>query len=360
MKKQILFVALLMLSSLLFAQQWGLSATGGYTLPNKSEWDYIGGPNYGVDVSVRWRTSGEETWQRLWRRPSFGLRANFAYIPDGIAGNRIGIAGFMTNPLWNDHGKGSLAWELDFGLSGYTLPYRVSHNEQNYFIGSYLNCLIHAGLEYKQPFRDGSAIVLAAKLVHSSNGYILKPNQGLNFLQVDMGYLLPASSQMVVSPQPVVDLKPGHPLYLSLSYAGGLVQARYSGPAKNYYYCHTAEAALMWRAAERVALGGGVDYSYNYSQLELQRWWNDDYTYPFYLCYFGSIEPYWGNMSVRISAGGYLLKSQNPHVVSLPFFERVGLYYHFPKNIFGGVSLRAYAAHIDFIEFTLGYKIPLL
>ena len=374
--------------------------TAGYTMPNKTEWSYIAGATYGVDASLLWNVSGALPWHRAWRMPSFGLRANYAYIPDGIAGDRFGMAAFMVNPLWNPElhpasllRRTVLSWELDFGLSGYSNPYCRTPDMRNEFIGSYLNCLIHFGLRYDVSVgMGGSGLTFAAKLVHSSNGYLQKPNQGLNFLQGEIGWMLapktgePKNSveqkntlDAIVSPIVSNDGSPRDDIsrfslqphsYLSFSYAPGLVQPRFSGASRRYFYCHTAEAAYLWRPDTRdgylgrFAYGGGIDLSYNFSMAEQSRWYHDNYGYdlytlPFNICYFGTFEPYWGPMSVRISLGGYLLKDSNPHVVSLPFYERVGLMYHSACGLFGGISMRAYAAHVDFIEWNIGYQFRL-
>lgn len=353
MKRLILILLIMLLPIVADAQQWNLSLTSGKTLPNKPEWNYIAGPSYGLDASLRWQMSGSQLWHQRWHYPTLGFRFNYSQIAHGIAGNRWGLGAFVINPMWTERGKGTLSWELDLGLSCYSNPYSRYPNPDNHFIGSYLNCLIHAGFEYRMPLSDGNSITLAAKLVHSSNGYLQKPNQGLNFIQVEMGYQWGRTPNLLTSvPEDSSLLSDYH----YLSYSPGWAQPRWGTSSPHRYYCHTLEAAMMWRTGERLAWGCGLDISYNYSQTPLSRHHKDLYSLPFYIGNFVSIEPYWGPLSIRASLGAYILRSRLSAVISLPFYERVGAYYHFSNGLFAGVSMRAYAAHVDYIEWTLGYQ----
>ena len=47
------------------------------------------------------------------------------------------------------------------------------------------------------------------------------------------------------------------------------------------------------------------------------------------------------------------MKNQTP-----VFHQRIGLKYHFTKNLFAGITLRDYDFHVsDFIEWNIGYRI---
>lgn len=355
--RKALLILILLVPLALKAQQWGLAATGGYTIPNSARYSYIAGGSWGLDASVRWKTLGSEPWHRMWNYPSFGLRANYAHIPDGIAGDRIGLAGFLSTPLWKGESHGQIAVEFDLGLSLYTNPYQRTPNPANEMVGSYLNCLIQCGFEYRHPLPQGSALTLAAKFVHSSNGYLQKPNYGINFLQGELGYLLscctPYSLQTPVSEEePLRD-------YLFLSYSPGLAQARGDDVHAPRHYCHTAQVGFMWRPREQFAWGFATELQYNYNERYYPQHATDPYPLPFFLGQTVAFEPYWGPLSLRLALGTYLLRSHQAKTILLPFYERVGTFYHFRNGLFAGVSMRLFAAHIDYIEWTAGYRIPL-
>ena len=107
---------------------------------------------------------------------------NYAHIWNSVAGDRLGLAWTLNGPL-----IGHLSWTYSVGLSMYTKPYSVTHDTNNTFIGSPLNCLIDLGFMYEQPLSERLTLTLTGKLVHSSNGYLYKPNHGLNYLQAELG-----------------------------------------------------------------------------------------------------------------------------------------------------------------------------
>lgn len=326
-------------------------------MPNRSEWGYMRGPSYGVDLSLGWTTDSSTLWHLLRHQPVYGVRVNYARFHPSLAGDRYGVAAFMKTPILAEDPSNRLFFELDFGLSLFTEPYVRTHDSRNQFIGSYLNCLIHAGFSYLHSLPGGDAVSIDVKLVHSSNGYLQKPNQGWNVLEGGLGYHLGVEKQSAFGwlGQDTVCND-----YLLVSYAPGMVKPRWSSGGnapQPYYYCHTAEVAMMWRPSLKYAWGLGVDVNYNYSQRPLSTFHHDSYTLPFYIGGVVSIEPYWGRLSVRASLGAYLLKSRLSSVVSLPFYERIGLFYHISHHLFTGISMRAYAAHVDYIEWNIGWNI---
>lgn len=337
----------------LSAQDLSVALTSGYTIPNLPKWQYIAGFSNGFDVALSWTADDSQRWHTFRDNPTFGLRANYAQIPNGIAGNKLGVAGFMQNPILTIH-RHQLLWELDLGLSLFTNPYRRSLDPDNRFIGSYLNCLIHAGFAYRYATPRG-AVSIAEKLVHSSNGYLYKPNFGLNFLQTELAYHFSSGKHYPLRGLGTDTLSSD---YLYLSYSPGMAQPRWRTVGNHFYYCHTASIGYMWHTTPTLAWGCGLDLSYNYSQKAISDFHLDNYTLPFYLGNTLNLETYWGRLSVRAALGAYLLRSKLTAVISLPFYERVGAYYHFPNGLFTGISMRAYAAHIDFIEWNVGVKIP--
>ena len=140
-------------------------------------------PTGGIDVAALWSHKDTSVfWHRFWDEPMIGVRANYAHIWNSVAGDRLGLAWTLNGPL-----LGHLSWTYSVGLSMYTKPYSVTHDTTNSFIGSPLNCLIDLGFMYELPLSERLTATLTAKLVHSSNGYLYKPNHGLNYLQAELG-----------------------------------------------------------------------------------------------------------------------------------------------------------------------------
>ena len=226
-----------------------------------------------------------------------------------------------------------------------------------------------------------SQIVVAAKFAHSSNGYLKKPNKGLNYLQLSVGYTLPArlyqDSPARVSKFDTVLLS-GRGLLLPVyqrqlwpvdnhafrggdimfSYAGGVVMPRYTGASSNYFYAHTARLGYYYRFNPARAAGINFDLTYNYSHTAVIRHWHEDYNLPFYIAVAAAYEATYHRLTLHTALAAYLCRSMHG---TTPLYERVGLFYNFGDEYrrvrhFVGVSLKSHMAHIDFIEWHYGLK----
>ena len=399
--RRLLTIAIFLVATLRLAAQpqQTFSLLSGYTVPNSSEWDYIKDISIGVDGALSWRQNWgyEDTsgYFPILRFPyDMGVRGNFTYFPNGIAGQRIGVSGFIQEPLmqfkrWITLDGDSvpalvsnhLNFEMDCGLAFYTDPYSRTPNPDNVFIGSHLNCLVQLGLSYSHRLRDFSQIVFAAKFAHSSNGYLKKPNKGLNYLQFSIGYTLPQQYNPVTfrvskfdtlnhSGQwlmPVVNWQHywpyDNPAFRGgewlLSYAPGVVMPRYTGASSNYFYAYTAQAGWLYRFNPARALGATLDLTYNYSHTAVIKHWNEDYRLPFYIGIAGVYEATYHRLTLHTALAAYLARSEHG---TTPLYERVGLYYNFGSEHrrlrhFAGVALKSHMAHIDFIEWHYGIRI---
>lgn len=349
--------------------QVSVALTGGYTIPNSGEYKYVASYNYGMDVTIDWKMPGTSYWQRFWKRPRFGILMSYLHSANAIAGERFGIAGTMQNTIWQSRrqdprslvprsGVSTIAWTMDAGVSIYTNPYERTGDESNAFIGSYLNCLFNVGLLYSVSLPHCSTISLAAKFGHSSNGYLMRPNRGLNYAQLALSYRMPNKRiSMELQPQLLIT-KPSAYHYIYLSYAPAVVQSRFISPQKPYYYAYTGQFGWLCYLNPCIGFGVNMDLMYNYSHQEPLALEQGSYRTPLYLGVCGTFAPKWGPMSLRLSVGTYLLKSSQ---VTIPVYERIGVYYNFCEKVpqFVGVSIKAHAAHADYIEwhYGIGFKV---
>lgn len=394
-----IFILLVSAAQLAAQPQKTVSLLSGYTVPNSSEWDYIKDVSVGIDGALSWRQvwGFEDTngYFPMLRYPyDMGVRGNFTYFPNGIAGHRIGLSGFIQEPIMQikwwvlmdgdsvpSKVSNSLNLEMDCGLAYYTNPYSRTPNPDNVFIGSHLNCLVQIGLSYSHRLRDYSKIVFAAKFAHSSNGYLKKPNKGLNYLQLSVGYTLPRWEQNVtirvssfdtldhsgLAHWPLVNWQHywpyDNPAFRGgewlLSYAPGIVMPRYTGASSNYFYAHTAQAGWLYRFNPARAVGATLDLTYNYSHTAVIRHWHENYPLPFYIGLAGVYEATYHRLTLHTAVAAYLTRSEHG---TTPVYERVGLYYNLSRENrrvrhFIGVALKSHMAHIDFIEWHYGVKL---
>lgn len=348
-------------TTILFAQPRAYQVGGlaGYTLPNNDDYGYIASYNYGVAFDAIWDFGTDSQWKSLRPDTQFGVRASFLFCDNPIAGHRLAIEGTMRNTIlgrFNDRHK--LQWLLNFGLSYFTNPYERTQNEKNIFIGSYLNCMIDVGLAYRFGLSNGDAISLAFMLAHSSNGYLKKPNQGLNLLQLELGYQFSNSPEGTQTPfdnknDSEQQINESH-FFLSLSPA--IVKARYPFDADPYYFAYTFQTGYLYALSVKRMVGASLDLMYNFSHSDIARSKGVDVPFPLYLGACADYETYWGPLSIRLAMGCYLHKSE---LESIPVYERVGAYYHFGNSLrqYVGVSLKAHYAHVDYIEWTYGIEL---
>ncbi|MBP9990472.1 MAG: acyloxyacyl hydrolase [Bacteroidales bacterium] len=356
--KLFLLTCILGSATALFAQPsyYQISGLGAYTIPNSDEYGYIASFSGGVAFDVAWNFNRGERWFQLRPDSQFGIRASFLCFDNPIAGHRYVVEGTMRNTLLH-FPKTKLQWLLNCGFSCFTNPYKRSGDQENIFIGSYLNCMIDVGMDCQIGLRNGDVLSLALMLSHSSNGYILKPNQGLNLMQVEVGYQFstavdaPDRSDMAC-----VDFERFAHSHFFLSASPAFVKARYPFVDDPYYFAYTLQTGYLYAFSAHRMAGASLDFMYNFSHSDIARSKGVDVPTPLYLGACADYETYWGPFSIRLAMGCYLHKSE---LESIPVYERVGAYYHFGKSLrqFAGISLKAHYAHVDYIEWTYGIEL---
>lgn len=317
-----------------------------------------GTPHYpfGVEAEVSRPIVSDQYWVRYWKNPRYGFRLSYKGMPDSLAGDMLGLNAFMQGPFGIAMPSGNtLNWVLGLGLSYYTNPYQRTPNDYNKFIGSYVNCLIEGALQYEVDLGSRSALMISGKFVHTSNGYLMKPNRGLNYWQLGLGYRFASDRPSlrisdIDSVSGFADMHPRHKVYLS--YGSGIVKPRHSQLPDRYYYGYTAMAGYLYRIHPCFAVGGDLDFSMNTSNSEYIRITHNPYSLPCYIGLYATGEAYWGPIALRLSLGYEPFRAHNVGVNE--FTERVGLFCHFGKRVpqWAGLSMKLYYARVDFLEWT--------
>lgn len=342
-----------------FGQYYTFSLTRGWNFSPNSWEKYIECPTTGADFSVSWDAVHPENGRRPYR---LGLKANFAWIPQGIAGHRGGVSGFATTPLASirpsafglDLPGGNLSAEIGAGFGFYTKPWEQTHDDKNTFIATYLNCVMDFGLVYTQPIGGAGALVVGAKFVHNSNGFLAKPNQGLNYLQGELGWQIPARAQKQGLSEPIrygerFDARTGGFLVI----APGMTIPRNEN-AKNGDFFPAYTVQFGWRYAymkcRSIALS--VDFAYNFADNYEYILAGEPTPFPMFVALAATHETHWGPLSLRMGVGYHIIES----FPDSRLYERVGVFYHFPGKVhqFAGISIKANSTHADFIEWSYG------
>lgn len=337
-----LFLLLITATSVAQTSLHSVGGGVGWCLPNTEEWSYVSSPTATLSYSrYLGRVDGG----------LFGLRGDVLAALHPIAGTRFSVGIDVETPLISrydgDDEYRLLSWVWELGLACYTEPYKRTMDDFNEFIGSYLNC--HIGLAVR--YRLNRRWVVALRFAHSSNGYLKKPNQGLNYLQLECAYGFGQTSPTSPTTE-TIDTTAGH---CYLSYAPGLVLQRAGGSNTHYYYAHTLQMGRMWKVGHSRYVGGNLDFMFNYTHRAEARQAGNPDPFPMYVGICGGYERHWNPLMMRVSIGTYLLCSE---YVGMRVYEHVGIFYRMGRRLhqFVGVGFKAHYAHVDYIEWTYGIE----
>lgn len=347
-------IALILVALLLFpvvglrgqSSRWEVGLGLSYMTPNNFNMMEYSAMSVGGEIGWWHCFQGEEWWVARRKNPAFGIKASFAYIPTGISGHRIGLAGVIRAPLWK-----RIDYHIGAGFSGYTRSSYFTHDEENIFISTLVSCLIDVGFDYCLTDR----LSMSLALLHSSNGMLHRPNKGLNFLQLGLSYNLsgPGYRLQPASPEPAPpEMESRHEV--GMTFQGGVVESR-DNRLDGHYPCYDLSFNYQYYIDPVVAVGGTLDLWYNGSHYKLARMLEESYTFPCYVSALGYIEGKWDRVSIKAGVGPVLVA---PPRVKIRFYERVGVYYNMGRH-YVGVSLHAHAGVIEFIEWGYGFRLPI-
>ncbi len=329
---------------------------GGTLIPNDASFKPLLGNTViaTVDFGVGARVAGPEYWKRYWNNPYFGIGLSFDRIFNSLTGNRLSACTFMENPFAKT-GKWDFDWSFGFGVSYITNTFDSVENPANEFIGSHLNAYISAGLGVNYHPSNKVTYYAGVKFSHSSNGTIQLPNKGLNLLQLEAGAKINRSrlSQKDFETPVYQDknsIAKQNSMFVTLSPI-----CNSSRISREHFFSGEFTMGYRRKFHPCFAYGGGLDIMYDGSLTDNYQPYGDVRN-AFAESVFGLVEAYWGSFSIRGGIGYYLHRGVN---FSLPYYERIGVYYAFGsrQSLYAGVSIKAHAAHAQFVEWTLGANI---
>lgn len=330
----------LLVASPLSAQRQGVMVGAGYCIPNGPEYDYLLQPTLGMGYLCDWLQA--DGWM-------LGLRGDIMTSRQAIAGTRYSLALSIEDKLWR-----SFYDVIELGLSAYSNPYPHSHNADNLFIGSWVNCHIGVGIRYRHAVDSTHLLTLGFRLVHSSNAYLRKPNMGLNYLQAEVGFHIGAGT-VRRTPTVTDTVLPAATFFCS--YAPGIVQQRGSVLDAPYRYAHSFLLGALHPFSHLRSLGGEVDLMYNYTHDLDAEDVGASKPFPLYLGFCVTYQRNWHPLFVRVSVGTDLIRS--PYQIG-KVYERISLNYRVTQwgglTPYVGVACKAYYGHIDYAEWTLGLE----
>lgn len=327
------------------AQSPTVSLTDGWRLRHGAGDAFGLVPTSGIDLTVSWPAAHSDGHRKPWE---WGFKANYASMPGGPAGDRFGLSVFATTPLWENQ-YARLSFQSGGGLGYLTRPYSKTLDARNIFIGSALNCVIDVGPVMEVKSTTGS-LVLGAKFVHNSNGYLRKPNTGLNYAQFEMGWRMNNRRQRDTT---TFSSKFDARTAAYVMVAGGISVPRDSRADNSTFLPgYTVQMGVRYAYQPCRAIAAGIDFTYNFA--ESYPYLQDGRQPPMALIlgYAITHETYWGPVSLRLGLGLYPCDE----TIGEGLYERVGVFYNTygRRHRFFGVSIKANYVHADFIEWTYG------
>ena len=310
---------------------------------------HINSPEKGLSVYWGYNFEGGDYWHSFWKNPSFGVELSCDAIDNAIIGNRFGVLFFIRPSIYKSK---SLVLDgfMGLGLSYFSRIHNPYTNPDNIYIGSHLNALINFGFQTSCFVTDHLALCAAIKFSHSSNGQLMRPNNGLNLLQFELGAEYYIRKYKYAVAEVDKDRTKANEINVSLSPA--IAHSLYD---RRHYFSAAVSVAYSRRFHPCFSYGLSCDFMYNgtnitspYSEGKLSENFSQGLAATF--------ECRWDAVALRMALGAYIWHGKYQ---KLPYYERVGLFYYLgkTKSQYVGVSIKAHAASAEYIEWTYGIRL---
>ncbi|MDP2338889.1 MAG: acyloxyacyl hydrolase [Bacteroidota bacterium] len=325
----------------------------------------------GYSLRLARQTTGDQLWQQIYGYPSFGVGVYSAFFTNTQnLGNPIATYGFFNAPFFKIN-RFSLNYELGLGLTFNWNHYDPLTNPDNTAISTDKSVYIDAGLSLRYLLSQRLSVNLGYGLTHYSNGRLKLPNFGLNTgaTKVSLSYDLfdnPIQYQSQLKPSYTDHFEWILSAYggeRNVTYLGTLVDLVTQMKGINYLVfgiSNTINRQIDYKS--KIGIGFTMEYNGSQSsQIIVENGKLDELDMPFgrhlALSIFPSYELVIDRLSLIIQPGFYLYRKKAADMTP-GYYQRIGVKYHFLKNTFFGISLRAYDYYkSDFIEWTVGHRL---
>ena len=308
----------------------------------------------GLEVNLQRQTTGAAPWHGWYKYPKVGLALLYYDFHNPILGQAFAGSLYISK-TFSRNAKHDLSFRLGTGLAYLTNPYSQETNHKNTIASSALNATLQMRLEYDRAITPHLGLLVGLGLNHFSNGATTRPNFGVNLPTVVLGLNYhqqrPAPTTNANAPKPA-DV--GHN-FLNFSTSLGYVQRNESDHRK--YLVNSVTAAIGRRINRKSNLLLGVEGFYDRSlTANLNDTLRAGAPRPDVkkAGIFVGHELLFGRLAFDSHLGFYVYA---PYKSSTPYYERLGLKYHFTDLIFGAIDLKIHRGAADVIEFKAGVKL---
>jgi len=308
----------------------------------------------GFEINLQRQTTGAAPWHGWYKFPKIGLALTYYDFHNPTLGYAFSASPYISKSFSRGK-KHDFSFRLGAGLAYLTNPYNQETNHKNTIASSALNATLQFRFEYDYALTPHLGLLVGAGLNHYSNGATTKPNFGVNLPSVVLGLNYhqqrhpPQANPNAPAPADV-----GHVFY-NVSTSLGYKQ-RTEGD-KQKYLVSSVTLAVGRRMNRKSNLLLGIE---GFNDRSLKATLNDTTraggTQPDVkkAGVFLGHELLFGRLAFDSHLGFYVYA---PYKSSTPYYERLGLKYHFTNLLFGAVDLKIHRGAADVIEFKIGARL---
>lgn len=308
----------------------------------------------GFEVNLQRQTTGTAPWHGWYKYPKIGLALTYYDFHNPVLGYAFAASPYISKSFSRGP-KHDFSFRLGAGLAYLTNPYNQETNHKNTIASSALNATLQFRFEYDYALTPHLGLLVGAGLNHYSNGATTKPNFGVNLPSVVLGLNYhqqrPAPR---INPNAPAPAEVGH-IFYNVSTSLGFKQ-RTEGD-KQKYLVNSVTLAVGRRMNRKSNLLLGLE---GFNDRSLKATLNDTTraggTQPDVkkAGVFIGHELLFGRLAFDSHLGFYVYA---PYKSSTPYYERLGLKYHFTDLLFGAIDLKIHRGAADVIEFKIGAKL---
>lgn len=348
---------------------------GGKVIPTNN---FVKGVNYNdtpvnryqsMSLQFGWQTFGKKNWQQIYGYPYIGAgfyMVNF-HRPQDL-GQPAGGYVFLNGPFvrWK---KASFNYQTGIGTLFGWIPYDEETNPYQIAIGAKRSVILDFGISFNYLISKHIEVDAGLTFTHYSNGSMTMPNYGINVYGPRLGLKYNFNGQAEFIQNEITKYENQYELQMEFRMALKQItpdtsninyESPYSGDT---YGIYGISSTINKQISYKTKLGFGFDLIYDGStNAQIEEESNGQQTstastlQSMAFGIFPSYELVVHNLSLLVQPGFYLYKKKigdKPNI----FYQRIGLKYHFIKNMYAGVNIHAYNFKVaDYVEWNIGYR----
>jgi hypothetical protein len=324
-----------------------------------------------LSIRYSFQTKGNKLWEKLYHCPEYGIGFYYGHFFESEEiGDPLALYCFLKSPVWFRL-KSLLNIETGFGMAFNWEKFEILHNPYNIAISLRQSVFIDLGLTFEYRLSQQWNIDVGGSFTHYSNGATKAPNYGINTFAPKISVKYKINEYYPLTRKYILpEHKPKNELdvlyytgWKNVLYEGNDVDSitKYNGV---FYNVHGVSAFYTLKVSHKSSFGAGITLGYyggadqtisvdNGMLKEDEASLKKGLELSIFPCYELDIK----NISLLIQLGFYVYRTQ--YTGKTPnTYQRIGLKYYFYKNVYAGISLRAYEYQVsDYIEWNFGFTL---